>query len=129
VAAGAVPSATPPVLVGASVNVAKGVTVGIGVFEGAASAVRVKFAENVATACVLIWFGAAVIVIAKSSGIPPQALSNKVPIINVISIPPINRNLSIVSPFHKRRYFTWILIFVQLVFDQSHTNSCFTDVL
>jgi hypothetical protein len=110
------------------VNVGKGVIVGAGVFVGAARAVKVKSDENVATAWVLIAFGAAVSVIARSCGIPPQALSDKVPIINV-SIPPINRNLSIVSPFHKRRYFTCILIFVQPVFDEVHTNSCFTVVL
>jgi hypothetical protein len=41
----------------------------------------------------------------RSAGVAPHALRDKTPIINV-DIPIINLNLSILSPFLKRRYFT-----------------------
>src|SRR4029079_19585648 len=48
-----------------------------------------------------------------SGGSPaPQALSNRAPRIITVCRLIINRNLSIHTPFNKRRYFTWILIFV-----------------
>jgi hypothetical protein len=127
-ATGAVPSAPPLATVANGVNVGMGVTVGAGVFVGAAKAVAVKSDENVATASVRIWSGRAVRVACNSAGIPPHALSNKAPIINICT-PTINRNLSILSPFHKRRYFTWNLIFVQLVSDEDYTNLPFLSVL
>jgi hypothetical protein len=102
--------------------------VGAGVFVGAAKAVAVRSIEKVATASVRIWSGRAVNVACNSAGIPPHALSNKAPIIN-ICIPTINRNLSILSPFHKRRYFTLILIFVHHVLKEDYTNFLFTGML
>jgi hypothetical protein len=102
--------------------------VAAGVLVGAAKAVAVRSIEKVATASVRIMSGAAVNVACSSAGIPPHALSNKAPIIN-ICIPTINRNLSIRSPFLKRRYFTWILIFVHHVFKEDYTNLQFAGVL
>jgi hypothetical protein len=110
--AGAVANATPPVLVARGVK-AIGVNEGEGVRVGAAKAVAVRSAENVLTAWVRISSTLTVAVGVKSAGVAPQALSNIAPRIIIVCIPTINRNLSILTPFLKRRYCTWILFFVQ----------------
>jgi hypothetical protein len=103
------PNATPPVLVTSGVKVAKGVIVAAGVFVGAANAVAVNPAAKVLTACVRISSGLMVTVGVSWAAVAPQALSNKAPSIIKACIPIINLGLSILSPFHKRRYFTCIL--------------------
>jgi hypothetical protein len=85
----------------------------MGVLVGAAKAVAVRSDENVPTACVLISSALKARVGVSWAGVAPQALSNNAPIIISVCTLSINRNLSIRTPFHKRRYFTWILIFVQ----------------
>src|SRR5687767_12219569 len=116
-ATGAVPIVVPiAAVVGPAVKLARGVTEAAGVLVGAANAVRVRSAAKVPTAWVRISSGLIVTVGVRSAGVAPQALSNKAPIIN-ICIPTINRNLSILTPFHTRRYFTWNLLFVQRYLD------------
>src|SRR4026208_234578 len=88
------------------------VSVGTGVLVGAANAVAVRSEENVPTACVRISSALKANVGVRSGSAAPHALSNKAPIIINICMLTINRNLSIHTPFNKRRYFTWILIFV-----------------
>src|SRR5690349_16726531 len=100
--------------------------VAAGVFVGAAKAVRVRPAAKVPTAWVRISSGLTVTVGVMSAGVAPQALSSTAPIIK-ICIPTINRNLSILTPFHKRRYFTWIFVFVQPKLDKAGEISCRTD--
>jgi hypothetical protein len=112
-----VPTPTPLAAVASGVRVAKGVMVAAGVLVGATKAVAVKSAENVPTAWVRISSGRTVIVGVSSGSDAPHALSNKAPTIK-IWIPTINRNLSILSPFNKSGYFTWILIFVQSGFKE-----------
>ena len=92
-------------LVASVERVGGGVRVGAGVFDGAAKAVSVKAIEKVATASVRICSALKVTVGVNSGMFAPQAVSNKALIINSC-IPVINRILSILTPFHKRRYFT-----------------------
>src|SRR5262245_56765385 len=104
-------------------GVADGDGVGVSVLVGAANAVSVRSAAKVCTAWVRISSGFTVTVGVRSAAVAPHALSNKAPIIKKVGTRRVNRNLSIHAPFHKRRYFTWILIFVQLSSDKTLQNS------
>jgi hypothetical protein len=101
------------VLVAGTASVGAAVSVGTGVLVGAANAVAVRSEENVPTACVLISSALKASVGVSGGSFAPQALSNRAPITKSICVLNINRNLSIHTPFDKRRYFTWNLIFVQ----------------
>jgi len=103
----------PPVLVAGAAIVGAAVSVGTGELVGAANAVAVRSDENVPTACVLISSALKARVGVRGGSFAPHALSSKAPMIKSVCVLNINRNLSIHTPFHKRRYFTWNLLFVQ----------------
>src|SRR5215212_11063347 len=67
-------------------------------------------------------FGSTVTLGVRSAGVAPHALSNRVPTTSNIRTL-TNRNLSILTPFNKRRYFTWISVFVQQLWGDTLQSS------
>jgi hypothetical protein len=104
-----------------------GVLVTVGVLEGAAIAVRVRDEENVDTASV--WICGTLRVGVASGAFPAPHEAIRIAPIAMMSCTFINRVLSILTPFHTRRYFTWKSIFVQQVSDKYPTNFLFTGML
>jgi hypothetical protein len=94
------------VLVASGGKVGAGVAVGLGVLDGAASAVMVSPDAKVETASVRIASTFTFAVGVSSAGVAPQAVNSKIPTMTNNWV--INRNLSISTPFKETRYFTWI---------------------
>jgi hypothetical protein len=88
-------------------KVGTGVFVTAGVLVGATIAVKVRPEANVDTAEVWIWSTATVGVPSGTFPPPHEAIKIAPSANNICTF--INRVLSIYTPFHKSRYFTWNL--------------------